>query len=65
MQKNIQDQQLAERFNCSSRTVRRWRFKGINLEEPLAIVDFILASRAATNDQLAACKSILSTKAHR
>jgi hypothetical protein len=61
MKKQDQDQQLAKRFACSTRTVRRWRSKGVDLTDPLAIVDCIVAGRSATNAQLAACKSILES----
>jgi len=56
-----QDQKIAERFSCSTRTIRRWRFRGVNLESDLAIVENIVSSRSPTNAQLSACKAILET----
>lgn len=57
--KQEQDRILAEKFSCSTRTVRRWRQRGVNLESDLSIVDCIVSNRSSTNSQLAACKSIL------
>lgn len=35
------------------------RSKGVNLEDPLEVVDFILNSKAATQAQLEACKAVV------
>jgi hypothetical protein len=59
MKKQIQDQQLAERFAVSTRTVRRWRSKGIDLANPLAVADCILKSKSATPAQFEACKAVI------
>lgn len=59
MKKQNQDQELAERFACSTRSIRRMRSKGIDLTNPLAIVDFIIESRAATPAQLNACMAVV------
>jgi len=56
--KQEQDRFLAEKFSCSTRTVRRWRQRGVNLESDLAIVDHIVSSRSPTNATLSACKAI-------
>lgn len=61
MKKQDQDQQLAKRFACSTRTVRRWRSKGIDLTNPLAIAEFIISSKSATPGQLAACNAIFDS----
>jgi len=56
-----QDQQLAERYASSTRTVRRWRSKGIDLTNPLAIAEFIISSKSATPAQLAACNAVIAS----
>jgi len=55
------DQKIAERFSCSTKTVRRWRKRGVNLESELSIVEHIISSRSPTNAQLSACKAILES----
>jgi len=57
--KKDQDSSLATRFKCSERAIRRMRSKGVNLEAPLEVVDFILNSKAATQAQLEACKAVV------
>lgn len=55
------DQKISERFASSTRTVRRWRKRGVNLENDLAIVEHIVSSRSPTNATLSACKAILES----
>lgn len=59
MKKQDQDQQLAERFACSTRSIRRMRSKGIDLTDSLAVADCILKSKSATPAQFEACKAVI------
>lgn len=50
----------AARWKCSPRTILRWKARGLDPADSLAVIDFLIASPAATLPQLLAASEQLA-----
>jgi hypothetical protein len=44
--------ELATRWNCSVRTIQRMRARGVDIHNPVEVIDYVLNARTATDPQL-------------